>query len=124
MRRTHVLIPAVIAVAGVIAAGCAASPRSSVLTVDDYRFIAVDMAGKLRGACPRAGPTVAVETSVGSATFAVDDRLRADTVEVLSDGDVATAHVSVHTDGGFTSAEAVGRYYADRRIIVRTSEAV
>ncbi len=67
---------------------------------------------------------VAVETSVGSATFAVDDRLRADAVEVLSDGEVATAHVSVNTDGEFTSAEAVGRYYADRRIIVRTAEAV
>jgi hypothetical protein len=67
---------------------------------------------------------VAVETSVGSATFAVDDRLRADTVEVLSDADVGAAHVSVHTDGEFTSAEAVGRYYADRRIIVRTPEAV
>ncbi len=67
---------------------------------------------------------VAVETSVGSGAFAVDDRLRADWAEVLSDGEVGTAQVSVRTDGAFTSADAAVRYYADRRVIVRTAGAV
>ncbi len=37
---------------------------------------------------------------------------------------LAGALVSVRTDGEFTTAEATARYYADRRVIVRTAAAV
>ncbi|MBN2560663.1 MAG: hypothetical protein JXQ75_07010 [Phycisphaerae bacterium] len=67
---------------------------------------------------------VAAETSVGSGMFAVDDRLRVDEAEALSDGEAGTARISVRTDGDFTSADAVTGYYADRRMIVRTADSV
>ncbi len=66
----------------------------------------------------------AVETSVGSGFFAADDRLRADVVESACDGKVGSALVSVQIDDEFTTAEAMARYYADRRVIVRTVTAV
>lgn len=67
---------------------------------------------------------VAVETSAGSGRFIVDDRLRADFVECLSDGNVAEARIAVRTDAAFTVADAQRHYHADRRMIVRTKEAV
>jgi hypothetical protein len=67
---------------------------------------------------------VAVETSAGSGAFAVDDRLRADVVELLSDGRLGTAGVSVRTDDAFGPAEAAAEYHPDRRMIVRTKDAV
>lgn len=67
---------------------------------------------------------VAVETSAGSGRFIADDRLRADLVESLSDGNVAEARIAVRTDAAFTVADAQRHYHADRRMIVRTIDSV
>ena len=81
-------------------------------------------------AVPREGTSwterveVAAETSVGSGTFVVDDRLRTDMVALLSDAGVGTAHIAVRIGGGFTSADAAARYYSDKRIVVRAGGSV
>jgi hypothetical protein len=67
---------------------------------------------------------VSVETSAGSGLFIIDERLRADLVESLSDGNVAEAHVAVRTDADFTPADAQRHYHADRRMIVHAKDAV
>lgn len=67
---------------------------------------------------------VAAETAAGTGAFAVDDRLRADDVEMRCDGHVARALVSVRTDLAFTPADAAIRYSPDRRIVIRTGDAV
>ncbi len=67
---------------------------------------------------------VAVETSAGSGRFVVDNRLRADLVESLSDGNVAEARIAVRTDSAFTVADAQRHYHADCRMIVRTRDSV
>lgn len=67
---------------------------------------------------------VAVERSIGSGLFEIDDRLKAETVESLSLGRLAKAQINVRTDHVFTAADAKARYHSDRRIIVRTNTAV
>ncbi len=68
--------------------------------------------------------TVAVETAAGSGAFEVDDRLRADLVESLSDHHVAVAEIAVRTNGAFGPADAAQAYHPDRRIVVRAEGAV
>lgn len=63
---------------------------------------------------------VEVETSPGSGEFAVEERLRADDVEVGSDTSIASATVSVRLDNDFDGVAARNRYLPDRRLIVRT----
>jgi len=67
---------------------------------------------------------VAVETAVGSGRFEADDRLRAEMVESLRIGKVAEARIAVRTELLFTAADAQRRYGPDRRMIVRTKEAI
>ena len=67
---------------------------------------------------------VSVEQSAGSGKFEVDDRLRAETAESMSDGEMAEARVAVRTDAAFTVAEGQARYHPDRRMIIHTREAV
>jgi len=67
---------------------------------------------------------VAVESSAGSGAFVVDERLRAEMAESLTVGRVARARLSVKLDGGFTVADAQATYHADRRMIVRSADAV
>ena len=67
---------------------------------------------------------MAVERTTGSGLFEIDDRLRAETVESLSGHQLAKAHITVRTDHMFTEADAQARYHSDRRVVIRTKEAV
>jgi len=63
---------------------------------------------------------VEVETSPGSGQFAVDERLRAEQVELGSDERIGSARISVRLDAGFGPMQALRRYHPDLRLIVRT----
>jgi len=67
---------------------------------------------------------VAVESSAGSGEFIVDDRLRAEMAESLTIRRIAKARVSVQLSGTFTAADAQATYHADRRMIMRSADAV
>ncbi|MFH1419454.1 MAG: hypothetical protein ABII12_14355 [Planctomycetota bacterium] len=66
---------------------------------------------------------VGVETSAGCGEFAVDERLRAESLEVLSDGCVGSARVAVRTDS-LSPFDAMTKYHTDRRMTIRAGEVV
>jgi hypothetical protein len=67
---------------------------------------------------------VAVEAFAGSGLFNADDRLHAETVEMSSDDEVASARVLVRMDAAGEPAEAMSEYHSDRRMIIRAGEFV
>lgn len=63
-----------------------------------------------------------VETSVGSGTFELDERLRADEVTLRSDMEMSTAKISVRLDDGFDAEDCRRRYRPDLRLLIGTDK--
>ena len=63
------------------------------------------------------------ETAPASGAFRIDERLRAEQVDLGSDDVISSARIAVRLDNDFSVFEARRRYHPDLRLVVRTDHA-